>query len=1007
MRKIVTFLVMLCIALPALAQRTVTGTVTDENGSPLAGVSVQPRGAKTGTSTDQNGKFSLVVGEDVRFLVFTSVNTERLEVSIAGKSVIEVSLKAKDLSLEEVVVTGYQTVRKKDVAAAISKISASEIDNLPIPNFAQAIQGRAAGVAISAANGIPGGSLSVLIRGVGSINAGSAPLYIVDGVQLNTTNGSINTQANPLNFLNPDDIESIEILKDAAAASIYGARAGGGVIIVTTKKGKAGKPKFTFNTFHGQTRPLRILESLNTAEWFNVRYEALVNASNNPTPTVLANARTTALANMGLPANTDITKLDSLPSYDWQREVFGVGKISNYEMSMQGGTQNLNYYFSGSYALQEAFIKPTNFSRGSLLSKINYKISEKVTFENSLALATTFQYAPYSTGNTGFGNPAYSASMILPTNPFRNPDGTYFGLPGSGQNMAGTFNHNILAVGDYVKYNTRTNQLVGNAAVSYKVNNDLTIRTMVGLDYRVLFDDRYQDPRVNDGFGVQGRLSNQADFNTNFITNTTANWRKTFRDKHNVSVLLGTEFRRDQNQWFQADGQGFPSYQLRLLSSAATPTSVSGSWSANATFSQFLKAGYNFNSRYIVNFVLRRDASSRFGTNNQVGYFPAMQFAWNAKDEKFMRNVNVINDLKLRYSFGRSGNDQIGNFAFRQLYGASRIYGNSSALNPTQLGNPDLRWETREEHNLGLDITVLNNRISLVFDAYRRENFDLLLSRSLYLTTGFTSITQNLGAIENKGLEFLLTVRPFTGKFKWNSSFNISFQKNQVLRLYDGLKMLPGDNSIQVGYPLGSQFVVPYAGVNPATGRAMWYDINGNITYNPTAADRRMMGNIYPTHFGGWNNSFSYKGFSLDLFFQYEYGRERVDGQLQQLMRMGGATVNTWRDGYYQRWQKPGDITWVPRPINGMADFNSVSWATGSRYIYKTDYIRLKQLTLAYDIDAQTARKLRMEAIRLYVQGMNLWTYTEWLGYDPEFTGDNFGIIPQSKNYTIGLQIKF
>jgi len=1007
MRRIFTGFLLLFFSFSALAQKTITGKVADVQGNALPGVSVQARGAKAGTSTDADGRFSLNVSEQVKFLVFSSVNFEPQEVNIIGKSEIEVKLQSKENALDEVVVTGYQTVRKKDVAAAISKINAEEIDNLPIPNFAQAIQGRAAGVAISAANGIPGGALSVLIRGVGSINAGSAPLYVVDGVQLSTGTGSINTQNNPLNFLNPDDIESIEILKDAAAASIYGARAGGGVIIVTTKKGKAGKPKFTFNTFYGQTRPLRMLTSLNTEEWYNVRFEALRNSSSNPTPTALDGFRTTALANLGLPGTLDITKLDSVPSYDWQKETFGTGAIANAELSMQGGNQNINYYFSGSYAFQEAFIKPTNFKRAALLSKVSYKMSDKITFDNSISLSTVEQFAPYSTGNTGFGNPAYSAAMILPTNRFRNDDGSYFGLPGSGQNMAGTFNHNILAVGDYVKYNTRTNQLVANASLTYKVTNDLTLRSMVGLDYRSTQDDRYQDPRVNDGFGVGGRLSNQADYNTNFITNTTANWRKVFKDKHSVSALLGVEYRRDQNQWFQADGQGFPSFQLRLLSSAATPTGVSGSWSANATFSQFAKLGYTYNSKYVANFTLRRDASSRFGTNNQVGYFPALQFAWNAKEENFLKNVNFVTDIKLRYSFGRSGNDQIGNFAFRQLYGAARIYGNASAINPTQLGNPNLKWETREEHNIGLDVSLFNNRVSLVADAYRRENFDLLLSRSLYLTTGFSSITENLGAVENTGLELLLTVRPFVGKFKWTSSFNIAFQKNKVLRLYDGLMMLPGDNSIQVGQPLGSQFLAPWAGVNPATGRGMWYDINGNITYNPTAADRRIMGNIYPSHFGGWTNNFSYKGFSLDVFFQYEYGRERADGQLTQYMRMGGATVNTWKDGYDVRWQNPGDITWVPRPVNGMADFNSVGWASGSRYIYKTDYIRLKQITLAYDLSAKVAKKVGLEGVRIYAQGLNLWTYTEWLGYDPEFTGDNFGIIPQSKNYTFGLQVKF
>ena len=1007
MMRIFTLLLAICCSLQAWPQTVVTGKVTDENGAPLSDITVTVKGTATATATKDDGTYSITVPNEGRVLVFTSVNTEKMELAIGNRADISVSLRSVTTNLDEVVVTGYQTVRKRDVAAAISKISAEEIDNLPIPNFAQAIQGRAAGVAISAANGIPGGNLSVIIRGVGSINAGSTPLYVVDGIQINTGVGSINTQNNPLNFLNPDDIESIEILKDAAAASIYGARAANGVILVTTKKGKAGKPKFTVNTFWGQTRPLRVLESLNSSEWFNVRYEALANAQSNPTEAVLAQQRTTALANMGLPSNFDLTKLDSLPSYDWQAAAFGVGQVANVEMSMQGGSQNLNYYLSGSYSLQEAFIKPTDFKRASMLSKVSYKISDKFTLENSLSLSTFWQFAPYSTGNTGFGNPAYSASMILPINPIYNPDGTYFGLPGSGQNMVGTFNHNILAVADYVKYNTRTNQFIGSASLTYKPVNDISLRTFVSLDYRNIFDDRYQDPRVNDAFAVQGRLSNQADFNTNFLTNTTANWRKTLNDVHSLNVLLGIEYRRDQNQWFQADGQGFPSYQLRYLSNAATPTGVSGSWSASATFSQFAKLGYTYDGKYVANFTMRRDASSRFGTNNQVGYFPSAQFAWNAKQENFMKSVGFISDLKLRYSFGRTGNDQIGNFAFRQLYGAGRIYGNNGAINPSQLGNPNLRWETREEHNLGLDVSFFNNRVTINADAYRRENFDLLLSRSLYTTTGFSSITQNLGAIENKGLELMLSVRPFVGKFKWSSSFNIAFQKNQVLRLYDGLQQLPGDNSIQVGQPLGSQFVALWAGVNPATGRSMWYDINGNITYNPTAADRRIIGNIYPSHFGGWTNNFSWKGFSLDVFFQYEYGRVRQDGQLTQLMRMGGATVNTWKDGYDQRWQKPGDITWVPRPVNGMAEFNSVGWASGSRYLYKTDYIRLKQVTLGYDVPTRVTKKLGLEGVRAYAQGLNLWTYTEWLGYDPEFTGDNFGIIPQSKNITFGLQVKF
>ncbi len=1009
MRKLAMLMAVLAFFIgqvTAQNNRTITGKVNDENGKALAGVTVSTKGnAVSKTVTDEQGNFKITVPESAKTLVFSSVGYGTKEVAITSASSFLVSLQSATSDLEDVVVTGYQTIKKKDVSAAITRIGGDQIDNLPIPNFAQAMQGRAAGVAISASNGIPGGSLSVIIRGIGSIGAGTTPLYVVDGVQINTGTGSINTQNNPLNFLNPDDIESIEILKDAAAASLYGARAGNGVVLVTTKKGKIGKPKFTVNTFFGTSSELRRLPVLNTQDWYRVRYEALANA--NPRLNE-AGIRPTVLSNLGLPSNFQTGKLDSLPSYNWQDEVFAIGNIASAEASVQGGGENATYYFSGAYSKQTAFIKPTSFERASLLSKINIKLSKKLTFDNSISLSSVFQNAPYSTGNTGFGNPAYSAGMVLPINPIYNPDGSYFGLPASGQVLVGTFNHNIVAVSEYANYNTRTTQVVSNASITYKPTAELTIKSLVGLDYRQTKDQRYQDPRINDGFAVNGRLSNQTDWNTNFISTTTANYRKTYSDKHNVDFLAGVEYRRDANEWFQADGQGFPSFLLQYLSSAATPTAVSGQWTANATFSQFGKIGYTYMSKYIFNYTVRRDGSSRFGANNKYGVFQSVQAAWNIKEENFLKNNRTISDLKIRYSFGQTGNDQIGNVLYAQLYGTARIYGNGSAINPTQLGNPDLTWETREEHNLGLDVSFFSGRLNLTVDAYSRLNKDLLLARSLYQTTGFSSIQQNLGAVQNQGIEILIEGTPIKNRnFTWFSSFNISFQRNEVKYLYDGLQSLPSDASIRVGYPLGSVFTSRWAGVNPATGRGMWYDINGNITYNPTAADRVIVGNNQPDFFGGWRNNIIFKNFSLEWLFQYEYGRIRQDGQYAQMMRMGGATVNQLQSGFDERWQKPGDIASAPRPFNALADFNSAGWGSGTRYLFKTDYIRLKQITLGYDLPKSSAKRLGVDGARFYVQGLNLFTYTEWLGYDPEFTGDNFGILPQSKNITVGLQVRF
>ncbi len=1008
MRKLLTALAaVLLFSVQLYAQKTITGKVTDDKGTPIANASVVVKGTRTGTVTKADGTFSLSVTGTAQTLVISSVDMLPQEMAIGSNSVINVTLKADEKALQEVVVTGYQTVRKKDVASAISRISAADIDNFPNVNLASAMQGRAAGVAISAANGIPGGALSVVIRGVGSFSAGTTPLYVVDGIQLNTSIGSVNTATNPLNFLNPDDIESIEVLKDAAAASIYGARAANGVILVTTKKGKSGKPKFSSSTYMGQATPLKLLETTSTQEWIALKTEAGMNANPaNPAYTT-ATALGTALSNMGQPTNLGQGKIDSLPTYDWQDEAFGIGNIFNTELSMTGGSPNLTYYLSGSYSKQSTFISPTDFQRGAMLSKINFKINDKLTLDNSLSISTFSQNAPYSQGNTGFGNPAFASSLIMPINPIYNSDGSYYGMPGSGQNMVGTFNHNIIATGNLVNYFSRTNQFIGSASLTYKPTSSLTLKTFIGMDYRLLQDHRYTDPRLNDFFSIGGLLTEQSDWNTNLISTTTANYTKKIGEKHSINAFAGVEYRKDQNQWFTAGVQGFPSYLLQYASAGASGDDAQGSWSASSTFSQFGKVGYTYNNKYVFNYTVRRDGSSRFGLNNKFGVFQSAQVAWNVKEESFLKNVGAVSDLKLRYSFGQAGNDQIGNTLYAQLYGATRIYGGGSGIFPSQLGNPDLSWETREESNIGMDLSLFKDRVSLTVDAYKKITKDLLLSRSLYQTTGFASITQNLGSIENTGLEISLSVTPFKGAFRWVSVFNIAFQKNKIRELYDGLQTLPGAAATKVGYPINSLLLADWAGVNPATGRSMWYDVNGNITYNPATADLKMFGSTNPKQLGGWNNSLSYKGFSLEAFLQYEYGRVRQDQQFLFAMRMTTATFNTLQYGYDTRWRKAGDITPTPRVWTGTAEINSSSWETGTRYYYKSDYIRLKQLTLGYDVPQTMIKKFGVDGVKFYVQGMNLWTYSKWPGYDPEFTGANSGIIPLSKNITFGFQVKF
>ena len=1022
MRK--SFLLLLAVlffSVQLFAQKTVTGKVTDEKGAPVADASVLVKGTKIGTVTNRDGSFSIYVPAKSNALIISSVDFTTMEIVIGSQTSINVVLKTSDKSLDEVVVVGYTVQRKKDVAGAITKIGGAEIATMPQPSFTQAMQGRAAGVSIAASSGIPGGAINVRIRGIGSISAGNEPLYIVDGIQINSSNSATvgaststtvtsRTENNPLSFLNSADIESIEILKDAAASAIYGAKAAGGVVIVTTKKGIAGKPRYNFNMYWGQMQPIKAQKPMNTLEYITARAEGQFFKTGGVT--TLAAARANVLNELALSPTLTDAEINALPSTNWVDETWGKGVMKNMELSMAAGSQTTNIYMSGSYNYQEAIIKPTDFERGTFLLKGSHKASNKLLFESQINLSTFLQSGTF--GQVGEGNftinPAYAATQILSINPVYNSAGQFYNLAGAvGEPWFSSFSTNIVAASALIKNKTRTNQMVGSVGGTYNINKDLSIRSMASMDYRIAQTKAYWDPRLIGAqySGVNGQGEVASNWNTNFLTNTVLNYKKTFGNVHNVTALAGIEYRNESAQSISAVAQTFPTFEFQNLSSASTPVAIAETWTGYATWSQFTRLGYNYKSRYIAGFTLRRDGSSRFGANNKYAYFPSMQFAWNAKDENFMSKFNFISDLKLRYSYGESGNDQIGNFASRQLYGSSNVYNNGSTINPSQLGNPDLTWETRTEHNLGLDLSLFRNRVTFVFDAFSRRNKNLLLARNLYSTTGFSSITQNSGVVSNEGLEFLLKVKPLDGAFKWESSFNITFIRNEIKKLYDTVKILPGDPATRVGNWVDGHFTNMWAGVNPATGRTMWLDKNGNITYNPSADDRILFGNIHPHTYGGWNNSFSYKGFSLDGFFQYEYGRRRFDTQLQQEARLGFANQNSLKYFYDNRWTTPGQVTFVPRANDVTGDQGAASWNTGTRFYGKSDYIRLKQVTLSYMFPEKLLKKAKMNSARVYVQGVNLWTYTKWVGVDPEFTGGNATVIPQAKNVTFGVQVGF
>jgi TonB-linked SusC/RagA family outer membrane protein len=987
------------LATSAWAQeRTVTGRVTSaDDGSALPGVNVVVKGTTQGTITDTDGAYRITVPTGSTAISFSFVGFIAQDVEIGSRVVVDIQLASDVTQLSEVVVTGYASIDKRQISGAISSVKGSTIGNLPLQSFDRALQGRAAGVLVQSNNGIPGGGVNIRIRGTGSISAGNTPLYIVDGVQINSTDNANFTQSNPLAFLNPNDIASMEVLKDAASAAIYGAQAANGVVIITTKKGKAGKPVINFSAYAGVSEPIKLLDVLDSQEWYYLRRDAYLNSGNST-----FNSTQLTLNDMGRrPANyATLTEpellaiADGLPTYDWQKEAFSTGKVSNYELSFSGGDDKNKYYISTSYNRQDAIIKPVNFERGTIKMDLSNTLSPKLKLVTSLNLSTFKQDIPFAVSGSFLGSPAFSASAVLPHNAIYNEDGTY------NTSIAGVLNQNVVAVLNQNTGYQKTNQAVGNMTFTYDIMKGLNFRSLWGLDYRIVQGERYTDPRTPDGAAVRGRNSQQSNWNVNFISAQTFNYNKTFNTVHNISAVAGFEYRSETNEQLTAASTGFPTFQFRTLSSGAVDEAVDGFWTGYHRYGIFAQANYDYNKKYAATATIRRDGSSRFGAENRYGLFTSISGAWILKEENFLKEVDFVTDLKVRASYGETGNDAIGNFPAVALYtgGSAANYNGTPGIRPAGIANLSLGWETNQTVNFGVDFGLFNNRITSAVDIYRRTSKDLLLQQPTPWLSGYDNYFANVGSLVNQGVEVELNgVVLDAAGFNWKVNFNFAYNENYVSELFGGLQELPGNTSVRVGHSLGTYFVNKYAGVNPATGRPMWDDINGNPVYAPTAADRYLLGNSLPEFYGGLTNTFSYKGFALDLFFNYEYGRITPDAQVGFLRENGTRlTLNALQETHDDRWTTPGQITNIPRPVVGGAEVRGVGVNTGDVNFWKADFIRLKQVTLSYNFPATLINRVGLTNAKAYVQGINLWTYSDYLGYDPEFVDVNngSGILP-------------
>lgn len=995
--------ILLLIGSHAYAQnRTVTGTVTgSDNGFPLPGVSVSVKGSSAGTQTDPNGRFSISASNSST-LVFSYIGYTSRDVIVGNQTNIAVSLISDQRSLNEVLVTGYGTVqRKREVTGSIATVKGSEFENLPIQSFDKALQGRAAGVQVTSTSGQPGGGIQVRVRGNATINGSAQPLFIVDGIQVSSGGLSGSTSANALAGINPDDIENIEVLKDAASASIYGALAANGVVIVTTKRGKVGKTQLKASAQFGRSTAINPYELLNSDQWFDLRAEALGNQYQRQGKSFAEGVR----AATDLYFGAGNPRPASIPSYDWVDAIFKNGSIQQYDMSASGGDAKTKFFISGSYNNTDGTVINSNYRRGTVRANLSHNITDKLSIETSLSLAGTKTIGP-STSAGFFTNGTFTGALFTaPINPIYNADGSF------NTALRGSSTANIVQNQTLEQRRSGLFQTISNMALNYDIIPGLRARAFGGIDFSDVNDFNYRPATLPIAISVGGSGSEQYRRNVNWNMNYSLSYSKRFNEVHNFSAYALYEYRSQTNTLLSASAQGFANPLFNLLGNAATPTAASSTYEAFKIASLAANVKYDYKDKYLLSANIRRDGSSRFGANNKFGNFYGVSAGWRITGEDFMKSVEFLSDLKLRGSFGVVGSLPTNNFGSLSLYGNGGQYVGLPGLRPTQLASPNLTWEESKQVDLGLDFSLFNNRISASIDVYNKKNTGLILGRTLPGDSGFSSVLENAGAVRNRGVELQLnTVNVKYKDFQWATNFNIAFNENELLKLREGTPEITvttdGNDYVDiVGLPLNSIRTYQYAGVNPADGRPMFYDKNNNITYSPVNADLKFVGNLNPKYYGGFGNTFTYKGLSLDVLFQYQYGNEATL-PTGQVLEASGAAEDNQTTNQLNRWTTPGQITSVPRAYQDWVEpggYDPTNLST--RYVQTASYIRLKNATLAYLLPQKLSQRLHIPRLSFFLTGINLVTWTNYRGDDPENVGTSLNQFPNPRTITGGVTL--
>ena len=967
---------MLCFTAVSFAQSgTVQGTVTDATGMGLPGVNVLVKGSDAATSTDINGDFTIQASPgDV--LVFTYIGFGTKEATVIDGRAFSIKMEEDATVLNEVVVVGYGSQQKKDITGAVATIDGEKFENRVNNQVSSLIQGQAAGVQVISNSGKPGGGFSVRIRGASSITAGSDPIYVIDGVITSDTRS-----------LNPADIETMSILKDASAAAIYGSQGSNGVVIITTKQGRTEKPVITYDTYVGFQTVWKKLDVLNADQYRELQMERGLGTTPGFWDQYTANT-------------------------NWQDEVFQTGFSNSHQVSVSGKSNKTSYYMSGGVVNQEGAVRSAEMTRKTF--KVN--LSQEVT--DWLKIGTHFNYVDYN-------------DVDVTDNSAVNQGGVILGVLSTPQNIGiynenGTFTsnpfqdwENPISSTDAAQRGYRNQRVFGNVYGEIEFLKNLKYRTALGIDFSNAKSDYFLDPyRTSYGRAMQGIgryqtwLSNYYNFENTLTYNLNL-------DKHSIEALVGTVYQKWQWENSSIERRNFAGDAITTPNGGAQIVSADADKSSQVNSSFISRINYSFDDRYLFTANFRADGSTKFGPSQKWGYFPSFSAGWRISNEAFFSGVTAVNDLKVRAGYGFVGNDTgIPNYAWYGTVVPGTNYpiggGAQPGNYPGRIQNEDLKWEASEQFNIGIDLALFNNRLTFTADYYRKVSNDLLLNVPIPRSTGFDTALMNAGEVENKGFEFAVGSVNFDGDFRWTTDLNISFNRNEITNLVGETISTGGvanrGDAVRLiqGQPVGTFYGYEWGGVDPETGNVYYIGADGQPTFEPTDDDRKVIGDPNPDFIYGVTNNFSYKNFNLNIFFQGSQGNDifnatRIETESMIDSKNQSAAV-------LDRWQEPGDITDVPRVST---DGSTVNSRLSTRYVEDGSYLRLKAITLGYDFSKNLTDRIGLSALRLYATGENLFTITDYSGFDPEvnFAGNStqvygidYGTYPQTRNIIFGIR---